>query len=579
MSKFIPKIFIKNLVAYTDIVNLINSKIILKKKGENYYAICPFHNEKTPSFSVNRKRQFFHCFGCGIHGNVIDFLMRYDHLHFIECIEELSAINNLPIPYENHNLNELQHRQYLYEIMEKLSVFYHKNLLSEKSLVLKNYLKTRGLNLNIIKHFSIGYASNNLKNNILKIFNSCNNKILKMLSNAGILIINSYGKYYDRFRYRIMFPIKNKYGKIIGFGGRSLNNNILPKYINSPETDIFHKGYQLYGLYNIFKNNLKLSYILIVEGYMDVITLTKFGIKYVVGTLGTATTSYHIQYLFQLTDKIIFCYDGDYSGKKAAWRTLKKVLPYMQDGRELKFTFLPEGEDPDSYIKKTGKYKFIKKIKESISFEKFLFNSIIKNIDLSNHYNRIKLSKSILPLINIIPGKIFRIYMIQKLGKIIGILDNITLQKLITKKNDTIPFFQLKQNILNILIGLIVQNTQLATITPSLKNLENEKEIKLQLFIQIIKYCTIYPNITTGELLELYRGTKFSKYLKIIAVWNHMIAEEKIENMFKDTLNKIQNFILEKKYNLLIQKERLQGLSWKERREVWSINLTLNKNK
>ncbi len=346
MTGRISRIFINNLLAKTDIVDLIGAKVPLKKKGENYNTCCPFHNEKTPSFVVNNHKQFYYCFGCGIHGNAIDFIMNYEKLDFVETIEELASIHGLEVTYEtNNNSNKIEfcQKKNLYKLMDNINRFYQDSLNKLDSYNAKQYLIYRGLTDEVIHHFSIGFApirSNDLFEYLTKyVYNH------KELNSIGILFSDNNGRIHARFRKRIMFPIRDIKGRVIAFGGRTLDNT-LPKYLNSPETDIFHKGKQLYGLYEAIKNNPEPSKLLVVEGYMDVIAMVQFGIKYTVASLGTSTTTDHIQLLFRITDTVIFCYDGDKAGRKAAWRTLKSTLPYLSDGRRILFMFLPNGEDP-----------------------------------------------------------------------------------------------------------------------------------------------------------------------------------------------------------------------------------------
>lgn len=576
MSKKISNFFIKDLLSRSDIVHIISTKIQLKKKGKNYYAFCPFHEEKTPSFSVSQEKQFFYCFGCGIHGNVIDFLINYENLNFIETIEELSNQIGLKIPYTtDKNLKYLNYRKNLYYLMEQIKIFYEKNLLKKNAKKALFYLKKRGLTNKIVKKFSIGYALpewSSISNKFGK-----NEKIKLLLKNVGMSITSENGYTYDRFRSRIMFPIRDKYGNITGFGGRSIDN-IFPKYLNSPETEIFHKSVQLYGLYEIYQKKISLSYVLVVEGYMDVISLTQFGIKYVVASLGTITTKNHIQTLFRITNTIIFCYDGDYAGRKAAWRTLKISLPYIYDGRQIKFIFLPENKDPDSLIREEGKAAFINRINKSISFSSFLFSILIKKIEINNYAGKIKLTSIILPMINQIPGEICRIYMRQKLGKKLGILDDSQLNKFFLEKRKKKYYISIKYNALNILIALLIQNTKLAFLIPSLsffKKLKNEK--KINFFLKLVSICKFYPNLNTVQLLELYRNTPFYSALKKFAFWNHLITDTKIENTFKDILIYVKKSILEKRYNQLLIKSKIKTLSSKEKNEVWLLTLKLKK--
>lgn len=573
MNKHISSIFINDLLSRINIVDFISIRIALKKKGQYHYACCPFHKEKTPSFAVNEDKQFFYCFGCGVHGNIIDFLMQYEHKNFISCVKELSSISGISIPnHLNQKYKEIDYN--LYKIMAQINNFYQKSL--SNSVHAKNFLKKRGLNLSVIKKFSIGYAPCGW-NNIEKYF-GYKKEIKKILIDIGMLVSKN-GYSYDRFRSRIMFPIRNQCGKIVAFGGRLLTSGI-PKYLNSPTTKIFKKSMQLYGFHELYSNNLKFKYLIVVEGYMDVITLVQFGIYYTVASLGTTITSEHMRILFHSTDYVIFCYDGDYAGRKAAWRTLNVALPYMFDGRQIKFMFLPYGEDPDTLIRKKGKHVFEQKIKEAIPLSSFLFSFLIKKTDFSTYDGRIKLSTLALPLIKEIPGKIFRIYLRQELSKKIGILDDKKLENLFEKKekNDFLhPFSNSKRTVIRMLIGLLIQNIQLAKVVPSLEKMKKYKIAGLSLFLEIVKICIQNPHCTTVKILTLYRNTPYKKYLEILSIWDHMIVKHKIERVFKDALISVYYLALEKKQEYLIMKERTKGLSVQERQKLWLLNVKISK--
>ena len=578
MAGRIPRVFINDLLARTDIVDLIDARVKLKKQGKNYHACCPFHNEKTPSFTVNGEKQFYHCFGCGAHGNAIDFLMNYDRLEFVESIEELATLYGLEVPYEvgsGPSQLERHQRQSLYQLMEGLSSFYQQALPQGPAAPARDYLAKRGLSDEVIKHFAIGFAPPGW-DNVLKRFGR-DEENRQSLIDAGMLVTNDKGRSYDRFRERVMFPIHDKRGRVIGFGGRVLGDG-MPKYLNSPETDIFHKGRQLYGLYEAQKNHPEPARLLVVEGYMDVVALAQFGIDYAVASLGTSTTADHIQLLFRSTDNVICCYDGDRAGREAAWRALETALPYMTDGRQLRFMFLPDGEDPDTLVRKEGKEAFEARMEQAMPLSSFLFDSLMPQVDLSSRDGRARLSTLALPLISQIPGETLRIYLRQELGKYLGILDDSQLEKLLPKKaENATPTLapQLKRTTMRILIGLLVQNPQLAAMVPSLQGLEQSKMAGLPLFVELVNTCTAHPGLTTGQLLELYRGTNFSQHLETLATWNHMVVDDEVETMFKDSLASMYDSALEQRQEELIARDRTQGLNAEERRELWSLNQAL----
>ena len=575
MAGRIPRVFINDLLARTDIVDLIDARVKLKKQGKNFHACCPFHNEKTPSFTVNGEKQFYHCFGCGAHGNAIDFLMNFDRLEFVESIEELATSHGLDVPYEagsGPSQMERHQRQSLYQLMENLNGFYQQGLQQSSAQPARDYLDRRGLSAEIINHFAIGYAPAGW-DNVLKRFGK-QSEDRESLMEAGMLVSNDKGRTYDRFRDRVMFPIRDKRGRVIGFGGRVLGNDT-PKYLNSPETPIFHKGRQLYGLYEAVKNHPEPARLLVVEGYMDVVALAQYGIDYAVASLGTSTTAEHIQLLFRSTDTVICCYDGDRAGREAAWRALETALPYMNDGRQLRFMFLPDGEDPDTLVRKEGKVAFEARMEQAMPLSSFLFDSLLPQVDLSSRDGKARLSTLALPLITQIPGETLRIYMRQELGNKLGILDDNQLEKLMPKlaASGTTPVAPpLKRTTMRVLIALLIQSPQLATLVPSLDGLSESKMPGLPLFIELVGRCNENPGLTTGQLLELYRGTNFSQTLETLAIWNHMIVDEEAEAVFQDSLASIYDAALEERLEFLIARERTQGLSADERREFWTLS-------
>ena len=376
MAGRIPQSFIDDLLVRTDIVELIDSRVRLKKAGKNYQACCPFHNEKSPSFTVSQEKQFYHCFGCGAHGNAIGFVMEYDGLEFPDAIEELASMQGMQVPREQSIGGSANSQpavsKDLFELMNQIARFYESNLKSAPHAV--EYLKGRGLTGEVVKRFNIGYAPSDW-DQVRRRFGASRDHE-QLLISGGMLITRDNGPgSYDRFRDRIMFPIRDKRGRVIGFGGRVLGDGT-PKYLNSPETPIFHKGRELFGLYEVKQAHKDPRRILVVEGYMDVVALGQYDIDYAVAALGTATTSDHIHTLFRTTAEVVCCYDGDNAGREAAWRALDNALPHLQDGRELKFVFLPDGEDPDSLVRKIGKEGFEALLDEAQPFADFMFQRL-----------------------------------------------------------------------------------------------------------------------------------------------------------------------------------------------------------
>ena len=390
----IPESFIQELLNRIDVVDVIDKRVTLKKAGANYLACCPFHQEKTPSFTVSPSKQFYHCFGCGEHGSAISFLIEYEGLTFVDAITELANSIGLKVPNDApQKIEKSTEYSNLEEVIKIASIFYQKQLRESPKAI--NYLKSRGLTGEIAKEFSIGYAPEGWQN--LQIpFKKYEDKILVK---AGLVVKNEKGKYYDRFRNRIIFPIYSDKGKVIGFGGRVIDSEGTPKYYNSPETPLFQKSYELYGLLASRKAIREKAYVLVVEGYMDVVGLAQNGIKNVVATLGTATTAFHIKKLMRYTQEIIFCFDGDNAGRAAAWRAMNNSLISTTDTVQLKFLFLPDGHDPDSFVRQNSTKDFELLVKQSTPLTEYIIKYLTKNNDLVTSEKKVKFLNEIRPIL------------------------------------------------------------------------------------------------------------------------------------------------------------------------------------
>jgi DNA primase len=439
MAGRIPQNFIDDLISRLDIIDVVSARTRLKKAGKNYSACCPFHNEKTPSFTVSPDKQFYYCFGCGATGSAVKFVMEFDGLEFPDAIEKLAGDLNIEVPREGNDQKsrEPQYRELL-SLTQKSADFFEKQLRTSKDKEKAiDYLKDRGLSGKAAKFFSIGYAPpgwDNLQSTLApgERNDSTNNKTIKQLISCGMTIEKEDGRTYDRFRDRVMFPIRNVKGQVIAFGGRVLGDE-KPKYLNSPETPIFLKGQELYGLYEARKIRQKLTRMIIVEGYMDVVALAEYGIHYAVATLGTSTSEHHIRRLFKVVPEIIFCFDGDNAGRKAALRAMETVIPALQDGLQARFLFLPDGEDPDTIVRKEGKEAFEKRLDNSKHLPEFLFDNVKEQVDFDTLDGKARFGQLAAPLISRLPTGMLKELMQQQLSQETGIKQEILAKLLPTE--------------------------------------------------------------------------------------------------------------------------------------------------
>lgn len=421
MAGLIPQTFIDDLLDRVDIVDVVNSRVQLKKAGKNYKACCPFHEEKSPSFTVAQDKQFYYCFGCGAGGNALGFVMEFDRLDFLPAVEMLAKNAGMEIPREAApDQRVTKQKDSLYSILTQSDKFFRQQLRTHQGAkVAVDYLKGRGLSGKIAAQFGVGYAPPGW-DNLLKVAGGDDQKN-KLLDESGMIIVKpEEKKQYDRFRHRIMFPIRDQRGRTIGFGGRVLDDST-PKYLNSPETPVFRKGRELYGLYEARQALKEIPCLIMVEGYMDVIALAQYGIANAVATLGTALTENHLQKLFRYTSEIVFCFDGDSAGRRAAARSLEIALPEMRDGVSAKFLFLPDGEDPDSMVRQLGTEAFLEQVEKSQPLSEFLFEQLSDGIDSSTADGKARLSKTCAPQINRIPQGVFRQLMLEELSRRTGV--------------------------------------------------------------------------------------------------------------------------------------------------------------
>ncbi|QSX37996.1 DNA primase [Shewanella sedimentimangrovi] len=554
----IPRDFINDLIARTDIVELIDRKVPLKKAGKNYSACCPFHSEKSPSFTVSRDKQFYHCFGCGAHGNAIDFVMEYERLEFVDAIEELAGQLGLDVPREQGKgprRDEGLSRD-LYQLMEEAARHYQTQLRQHADRQkVEDYLAFRGLSKEVIDNFGIGFAPEGW-DGLLGRYRQNQDALDKLLT-AGMLIENDGGKRYDRFRDRLMFPIRDRRGRVIGFGGRVLGDGT-PKYLNSPETPIFHKGNELYGLYELKQKHRDPQRVLIVEGYMDVVALAQFGLDYAVASLGTSTTAEQFQLLLRSAKEVVCCYDGDKAGFEAAWRALDTALPLLKPGDSVKFMFLDQGEDPDSLVRKIGKDAFEEQIAQAQSLQDYLFATLTEKYGADKG----NLAKQAMALIEKIKDTVLANLLLEDLAHKLGMNSSEDLKKKLGLQ--TKPASQAlgqkglkgRGTPLRLAIALLVQHPALGQGLPKQPALEHLKMAGIEL-LNLLLELTRPQAINSAQLLEQFRESEHWNPLKKLAQWEHQVADENLQQEFRKALIWLNNQYIEQRYQELSMKPDL----------------------
>lgn len=576
MAERIPQAVIDQLLSSTDIIDLIDSYVPLKKLGANYKACCPFHEENSPSFVVSPQKQIFHCFGCGVGGNALSFLMSYDNLSFFEALELLAKRVGLTLPKQSFNKTKSAQKQKvsedLYQVMLRASQFYQSQLrehpLAKKA---KEYLIQRGLSGEVAQKFKIGFAPEGWDNLAKHLATKC---ALSDLKEAGLVTQKDARSSYDRFRDRIMFPIRNRQGKTIAFGGRVIDEGE-PKYLNSPETPIFHKSNELYGLYELLQSVRQPDYIIIVEGYMDVVALVQHGVNQVVGTLGTATTSQHLQLLLRYTDKIIFCFDGDKAGRKAAERALETALPLVNPEKSLRFMFLASGEDPDSLIREQGRKEFIKQLDGAQSLSEFFVQHLISNIDISLADDRAKLISLSLYYLKQVSSQQLQHVLAQEIANKAR-LSFAQLQEMLQSSSSG----DSKNSKNNQLQPMPVQNTASTlqkAIAITLQHPEYAAQLEFtlpthtvghKLLAQLLEMTRDNPKITTAMLLESWRDQPEFKHLMKLSGLALLIDGESLQKELSDALMKISQENTEQRIEELMIKARKKQISLGERQEL-----------
>ena len=545
MSGRIPQQFIDSLIDRTDIVELINGYVPLRKAGHEFAACCPFHNEKTPSFTVSPRKQFYHCFGCGAHGTAIGFLMEYGHMDFIEAVHELASRLGVDVPQPEQHRKEATPGLDIYKVMERAAGAYQ-SILAERpaAQAARDYLAQRELTADTIKTFRVGFAPE-AWDTLSKVLGG-DATTHKALMEAGLLSSNDSGRTYDRFRNRVMFPIRDSKGRVIAFGGRVIGDGT-PKYLNSPETTAFHKGRALYGLYEMCQATRKIERILVVEGYMDVMMLAQHDIRYAVATLGTATTVAHIHRLLRLAPEIVFCFDGDRAGRDAAWKALKTALSVMSDGYQIRFMFLPEGEDPDSIVRREGRTGLEHRIQDAVTLSHLLFDQLKSSVDLTSIDGRARLGQLARPLVAEIPHGLFREMILQELSNLTGV-DIAGLERSLTSadvikdlstatRTDQPGGTKGRPSLVRQAITLLLQCPELAAETGEVALFSGLEQRGMPILLKILEQLNERPGLSTAALLENWRGTRYADHLAELVARDGLHDRDAMSHEYRDIID------------------------------------------
>ncbi|GAB3379831.1 DNA primase [Lysobacter fragariae] len=575
----IPDAFIDDLLARSDIVEIIGARVPLKRQGKEYSARCPFHDERSPSFTVSPTKQFYHCFGCGAHGTALSFLINYDRLEFLDAVEELAKRIGVEVPRDTQQRNANPDTQDLYGVVDTAAKFFRKQLGS--SAKAQAYLDGRGVCEAIREQFQIGYAPDGF--NALRDALGGDDRRMKLLERGGLFSKNDRGHVYDKFRDRVMFPIADRRGRVIAFGGRVLEKDDSPKYLNSPETPLFHKGRELYGLWQVRQAHNKIDKLVVVEGYMDVVALFQHGVDCAVATLGTATTPDHAELLFRNAPDVFFCFDGDRAGRAAAWKAVESVLPRMKDGRQAFFLFLPDGEDPDSLVRSEGREGFEARLRDATPLSQFLFDSLSVDVNLTTLEGKGRLAERAKPLLAQIPDGAFGDLMKQRLTELTGVGarastpdTHVPAQRANARMGATQAN---KPSLVRSAITLLLQQPSVALSLPSSLHFASLEQPGVSLLVELVELVHERPDISTGLILEHFgdrpEAPALSKLAMARAVESTAVTmmdsqalddDDKRTQTFLDAVSRLETQAIHQRIERL--QERLSSLVEAERQEL-----------
>ena len=576
MANLIPRHFIDELLGRVDIVDIIEPYLPLKKTGANFKACCPFHEEKSPSFTVSPRKQIYHCFGCGVSGNAIGFLMAHQNYGFVEAVEALAQHAGVPVPVRqtDDKPRDPDAPDY-YQLLQSASEHYQQQLRShaQKELAIE-YLKQRGLTGNTAKRYAIGYAPAGW-DNLLNAFGH-QEKTRRALATTGMLISKDNGGFYDRFRQRIMFPIRDHRNRVLGFGGRVLGDDT-PKYLNSPETPVFHKGHTVYGLYEALQVQRHWQQIIIVEGYMDVVMLAQHGVNNAVATLGTAITPQHIKLLSRYADQFVFCFDGDTAGKKAAERALEIILSVVIRADQFSFMFLPTGDDPDSFIQRVGATQFKQTVATALPLSKMLFESLSNKIGSQGLEGKTRLIQLAAPMLQTVRDETLRFMLIDELSRIVRVPTE-RLQTMLHaphSSNQTTPRriqpLETSNTPMQRLIALLLQHPELAKTLADPRPLIELQPSGYEILQTLLDLLAAQPELTTGQLLEHWRDDPLYPSLSKLSSWELHLPTSGLIAELNDTRLRIIQHVGAQQIDTLLVKANQQSLSDDEKRHLQDL--------
>ena len=566
MSERIPQDFIDDLIERADVSEVIGKRVEIKKAGKEYKACCPFHNEKTPSFTVSPEKGFYHCFGCGAHGTALGFLMDYERLTFVEAVEELAKMVGVAVPKTKEDRVVSKETNNLKNLLSQISQYYEKNLTESENAI--KYFKYRGIDGKTAKHYALGFAKDSW-DDVLNSFGKTD-KDRKQLLACGLLIKKDDGGYYDRFRNRVMFPIRNNRGEVVGFGGRVITDEE-PKYLNSPETILFKKGELLYGLFESKKSIAESNSAIIVEGYTDVIGLYQFGVGNSLATLGTATTGNHINKIFRISDQIIFCFDGDDAGRKAAEKAMKLCLPLVRKNKEAYFLIL-EDEDPDEFIRKHGHKQFEARLATAKSTDEFLISICNENSDITSVKGKANAIENAMALVNTIQDGIYKDLMVEKIASEY----NLSLEKLVTyapsekitrkairtnTQRNKPAYLKNRPSLINQAIRILLHKPELGKLIDLNNQFKHLDQKGINVLKEIIQLIHAKDSIKLATIIEHFQDQKLQRYLSQLAMDEGLINKNEMLSEFNDITQRLNIQDLRKEMTILIEQAKNKSLN------------------